>query len=76
MAVFILCLISAFLMMFNAYNPYLGLPQKIYALIFPSVLDFFPMYTLLRRKMIRKKWFILACVGLLCLLVLFQVFFK
>lgn len=75
MTVFVLCLISAFLMVFNAYDPYLGLPRVIYWLVFLSVLDFFPMYTLLRRKLIRKRWFILSCVGLLGLLALMWFLF-
>jgi len=75
LAVFILCLISASIVMFNAYDPYLGFPRVIYWLVSLSVLDFFPMYTLLRRKLIRKRWFILACAGLLCLLALMWFLF-
>lgn len=66
LAVFILCLISAFLVMLNAYDPYLGLPRVIYWFVFLSVLDFFPIYILLRRKLIRNRWYYLACTGLIC----------
>ena len=60
LAVFILYLISAFLVVFKIYDPYSGLPLVIYTLIFLSILDFFPIYTLLRRKLMRKRWFLLT----------------
>jgi len=71
--VFTLCIISAFYIAYYAY--YSSLLLSIYGLILLSILDFFPIYTLFRRKLIRNRWvYLTALFFLLCLVLIWFLF--
>jgi hypothetical protein len=75
-AVFILFLISAFLVLFEVFTPFVRLPWVIFMLIILSVLDVFPIYALFKRKVIRNRWFylLLLLIGVISPILMWFLF--